>query len=203
MTFEKKIPTINTEEEENKDTQDINDNNKEEKEKNENVDDSKEDEYNDELEVKQSLIDKLKKENDELERKLMYLVAEYENSKKRNKIEIENTNKFAITKFAIEAVNVYDVLETALLNIDPEKTDKTLADGVKMTINEFEKMFEKININKIVPEINTPFDHNKHEAISRIQSKFEIGNIVKVVRNGYELYGRLLRPAMVIVSGGE
>ena len=66
MTFEKKIPTINTEEEENKDTQDINDNNKEEKEKNENVDDSKEDEYNDELEVKQSLIDKLKKENDEL-----------------------------------------------------------------------------------------------------------------------------------------
>ena len=202
MTFKKKAPTINIEQ----DTKDEKDDVLEEKKENndENFLDKNENESNnDELEQKQLLINELQKKNDELERKLLYLAAEYENSKKRSKMEIDNANKFAVTKFAIDAVNVYDILQTALQNINPENTDKTLSDGVKMTISEFDKMFERININKINPEIDSPFDHNKHEAISRVQSKLEIGHIVKVVRAGYELYGRLLRPAMVIVSGGE
>lgn len=147
--------------------------------------------------------DEFKQKNDELEKKLLYLAAEYENNKKRNKLDLENTTKFAISKFALDAVNIYDVLQTALQNIDPEKTDKILSDGVKMTINEFNKMFDRINIVKIEPEVGSVFDHNKHEAISRAESELEIGCIVKVVRPGYELHGRLLRPAMVIVSSGK
>ena len=148
-------------------------------------------------------IEELKQKNDELEKKLLYLAAEYENSKKRNKIDLENAIKFAISKFALDVVCIYDVLQTALQNIDPKKTDKVLADGVKMTISEFDKMFNRINIKKIQPEVGSVFDHNKHEAISRAKSKLEIGCITEVVRAGYELHERLLRPAMVIVSSGE
>lgn len=204
MTFKKKMPTFSNEKEDienkidKKESNEKTSNEINEEEKDNNIEQSK-----NELDEKQLMINELKKKNDDLERKLLYLAAEYENSKKRNKIEIESANKFAITKFAIDAVNIYDILQTALQNTDAEKTDNTLIDGIKMTISEFNKMFERIEINKIEPEINTPFDYNKHEAISRVQSKFEIGNIVKVVRPGYELYGRLLRPAMVIVSSGE
>ena len=148
-------------------------------------------------------IEELRQKNSELERKLLYLAAEYENNKKRNKIELDNANKFAISKFAIDAVNIYDILLTALQNADKTKTDDTLLNGVKMTIGEFDKMFERIQITKIEPDVGTLFDHNKHEAISRVQNELEVGCIVKVVRAGYELYGRLLRPAMVIVSGGK
>ena len=118
-------------------------------------------------------------------------------------MEIDNANKFAISKFAVDAVNIYDILQTAVQNVEPNDVDKVLYDGVKMTLGEFDKMFERIQINKIEPEIGSVFDHNKHEAISRVQSELETGCIVKVVRPGYELYGRLLRPAMVIVSGGN
>ena len=72
-----------------------------------------------------------------------------------------------------------------------------------MTISEFNKMFEKTGMKCINPEVGSTFDHNKHEAISRIESDIEIGSIVKVIRVGYEIYGRLLRPAMVVVSSGK
>ena len=216
MTFEKKMPTMNSSKTSDKldkklEEQDK-DKNHEQKEQRENEEEQKteseKNENNTELDdssvlTLQSKIKELKQKNDELERKLLYLAAEYENNKKRNKLDLENTTKFAISKFAIDAVNIYDILQTALQSIDPEKTDKVLADGVKMTISEFNKMFDRVNITKIEPEVGSIFDHNKHEAISRVKSELEIGCITKVVRAGYELYGRLLRPAMVIVSSGE
>ena len=147
--------------------------------------------------------DELKKKNSELERKLLYLAAEYENHKRRSKMEIDNANKFAVSKFAMDAVNIYDVFITALKNTNIEKADKDLVNGIKMTIGEFEKMFERLQISKISPDVGSLFDHNKHEAIARVSNELEAGCIVEVVRPGYEIYGRLLRPAMVVVSSGQ
>ena len=139
-------------------------------------------------------IEKLQQENKELERKLMYVVAEYENLKKRSQKEVDDAQKYAIKKLIEDAIKVYDVLMTAIDNTNPETTDKALYDGVKMTIGDFDKMFEKSGIVKINPAVGDRFDHNKHEAISRVpNSEVGMGNIVQVVRCGYELYGRLLR----------
>ena len=163
--------------------------------------DNKEQTINLNLNKEPSEIDKLRQENKELERKLMYVVAEYENLKKRSQKEIEDAQKYAIKKLIEDAIKVYDVLMTAIDNTNPETTDKSLYDGVKMTIGDFDKMFEKSGIVKINPAVGDRFDHNKHEAISRVpNSEVGMGNIVQVVRCGYELYGRLLRPAMVVVG---
>ena len=148
-----------------------------------------------------SEVEKLQQQNKELERKLMYVVAEYDNLKKRSQKDIEDAQKYATKKLIEDAIKVYDVLITAINNTNPETTDKTLYDGVKMTISDFDKMFEKSGIVKINPAVGEKFDHNKHEAISRVpNSEVGMGNIVQVVRCGYELYGRLLRPAMVVVG---
>ena len=163
--------------------------------------DNKEQTINLNLNKEPSEIDKLKQENKELERKLMYVVAEYENLKKRSQKDVEDAQKYAIKKLIEDAIKVYDVLMTAIDNTNPETTDKSLYDGVKMTIGDFDKMFEKSGIVKINPAVGDRFDHNKHEAISRVpNSAVGMGNIVQVVRCGYELYGRLLRPAMVVVG---
>ena len=155
-----------------------------------------------ELTAAQGKIQELQQQNSELERKLMYMVAEYDNAKKRFERELDDANKFAVSKFAKDAVKIYDVLFTAIEHANPE-ADKVLYDGVKMTIGEFDTMFERIGMIQIAPQVGERFDHNKHEAISRVPSELEIGAIVQVIRPGYELNGRLLRAAMVVVSSGQ
>lgn len=157
---------------------------------------------NEELTAARGKIQELQQQNSELERKLMYMVAEYDNAKKRFERELDDANKFAVSKFAKDAVKIYDVLFTAIEHANPE-ADKVLYDGVKMTIGEFDTMFERIGMVKIAPQVGERFDHNKHEAISRAPSELEIGAIVQVIRPGYELNGRLLRAAMVVVSSGQ
>ena len=157
---------------------------------------------NEELAAARGKIQELQQQNSELERKLMYMVAEYDNAKKRFERELDDANKFAISKFAKDAVKIYDVLFTAIEHANPE-ADKVLYDGVKMTIGEFDTMFERIGMIQIAPQVGERFDHNKHEAISRVPSELEIGAIVQVIRPGYELNGRLLRAAMVVVSSGQ
>ena len=157
---------------------------------------------NEELTAAQGKIQELQQQNSELERKLMYMVAEYDNAKKRFERELDDANKFAVSKFAKDAVKIYDVLFTAIEHANPE-ADKVLYDGVKMTIGEFDTMFERIGMVQIAPKVGERFDHNKHEAISRVPSELEIGAIVQVIRPGYELNGRLLRAAMVVVSSGQ
>ena len=154
------------------------------------------------LEAANTQIAELQQQKSELERKLMYMVAEYDNAKKRFERELDDANKFAVSKFAKDAVKIYDVLFTAIEHANPEG-DKVLYDGVNMTIGEFDTMFERIGIVKIAPQVGERFDHNKHEAISRVPSELEIGSIVQVIRPGYELNGRLLRAAMVVVSSGQ
>jgi len=198
MTFEKKIPTMNSKP------------NEEKIDKKEDIKEEKLEEVNENEESTANIgdlknqIDELIQKNKTLEEKLLYVAAELQNTKRRSSIEIDNANKFAINKFAIDAVAIYDILQTALENTNnKDNIDKSLYDGIKMTINEFDKMFERMQIKKINPEIGSVFDHNKQQAISRVPNELENGCIVQVVRVGYEIYDRLLRPAMVVVSSGK
>lgn len=198
MTFEKKIPTMNSKP------------NEEKIDKKEDIKEEKLEEVNENEESTANIgdlknqIDELIQKNKTLEEKLLYVAAELQNTKRRSAIEIDNANKFAINKFAIDAVAIYDILQTALENTNnKDNIDKSLYDGIKMTINEFDKMFERMQIKKINPEIGSVFDHNKQQAISRVPNELENGCIVQVVRVGYEIYDRLLRPAMVVVSSGK
>ena len=210
MTFKKKMPTMNgiggdKEEQEQSKLEEV----KDEAEKEVQGDEGKaksgqeQEAIKDKSEGLVAKIEELQKHNAELERKLIYIASEYENSKKRNAKELDDARKFAIGKFAKAVVDLFDVLQKAMESADENNTDKILFEGVKMTINEFERVFENMQIKKIEPEVGSVFNHNQQEAISRVPSELEAGSIVQVIRCGYELYDRLLRPAMVVVSGGK
>ena len=215
MTIEKKMPNIGgfgAKKTDNDENNNLHEQNVEQTDDNRTSDALDGNENNNEVKQSQSdenmaelqqQVDELTQKNSELEKKLIYLAAEYDNLKKRSAREIDDARKFSIGKFAIDAFDIYDVLTSALNNIDEKNTDKSLYDGVKMTLTSFDRLFERVEIKRIDPEIGSMFNHANQEAISRVPSEHGVGCVVKVVRVGYELNGRLLRPAMVVVSSGK
>jgi len=84
----------------------------------------------------------------------------------------------------------------------PNADLKTLVDGVGMVQTQLKSTLEQHGLKEINPA-GQAFDAHQHEALSQQPSQ-EIaeGNIITVVRTGYSLNGRLVRPASVIVSSG-
>jgi len=126
-------------------------------------------------------------------------VADTENVRKRAQRDIESANRYGLEKFAAELLPVWDSLELAVQNAD--KADlPSLIQGQKATLQLLAKALEKIGVKPINPE-GEPFDPARHEAMLAQESKTaEPNSVLQVVQPGYELNGRLLRPARVIVS---
>lgn len=128
-------------------------------------------------------------------------VAELENVRKRAQRDIEAANRYGLEKFAAELLPVWDSLELAVQNAD--KADApSLIQGQKATLQLLAKALEKIGVITINP-VGEPFDPTRHEAmLAQESATAEPNSVLQVVQPGYELNGRLLRPARVIVSKG-
>ena len=91
----------------------------------------------------------------------------------------------------------------ALIPEDKGEMDETLKNiliGVDMTGRELASVFERHGISKIDPD-GEKFDYNLHQAMFEVPTdEVDPGTVVQVVQLGYQLHGRLLRPAMVGVS---
>lgn len=126
-------------------------------------------------------------------------VADLENVRKRAQRDIESANRYGLEKFAAELLPVWDSLELAVQNGD--KADApSLAQGQKATLQLLAKALEKIGVKPINPQ-GEPFDPARHEAmLAQESATAEPNSVLQVVQPGYELNGRLLRPARVIVS---
>jgi molecular chaperone GrpE len=125
--------------------------------------------------------------------------AELDNIRKRAARDVEHAHRFALEKFAQELLPVFDCLELAVANAD--KADAaSLAAGQDATLKLLAKAFEKASILPLVPQ-GEPFDPHRHEAMVMQESKTAApDSVLQVVQRGYELNGRLLRPARVIVA---
>ena len=147
-----------------------------------------------------------KEENvvEDLNKKILSLAAEIENTRRRSEQQITDLKKYAIKDFAKDIINV---LENFYLIIDNAPEEELLADeklknffeGVKLTHSDLLKLFEKNNIKRIYPK-GEKFDHNLHQVISQIDSEEESGTVMQVVQSGYMLNDRLIKEAMVVVS---
>jgi molecular chaperone GrpE len=126
-------------------------------------------------------------------------VADLDNVRKRAQKDIEAANRYGLEKFAAELLPVRDSLELAVLNA--EKADiRSLKQGQEATLQLLAKALEKIGIVTINP-VGEPFDPARHEAmLAQPSNTAEPNSVLQVVQPGYELNGRLLRPARVIVS---
>ena len=130
------------------------------------------------------------------------LYADFENYKKRSAREIHDFRKFANESLIKELLPVVDNLERAIdsSNSTNEESDKSITQGVDMTLKEILKLLEKFQT-KPVKAMGETFDPNFHEAIGQEESEEYQDNIViKEFQKGYLLHDRLIRPAMVMVS---
>mgnify|MGYP001265093563 CR=1 FL=1 len=132
------------------------------------------------------------------------LQAEIENIRKRSVNDVSNARKFAIESFATNLLSVADSLETALTTED--QTFEQLEAGVELTLKQLKQAFDRANIETVQPEIGEKFDPNWHQAVStkpldEIEKELESGVIFEVLQKGYKISGRVIRPAVVVVTG--
>ncbi|WP_456322444.1 nucleotide exchange factor GrpE [Hydrogenimonas sp.] len=149
-------------------------------------------------------LQKCKEELQACEDKYLRMHAEFENIRKRMERDKEKSVAYAQEQFARDLLPVMDSLELALASIPTEEEggDEHLAklrEGVKLTLDQFIKTFEKHKI-KVV-DIDEGFDPNFHDAVMQVESdQHKKGEIVQVLQKGYTFKDRLLRPAMVSVA---
>src|SRR6185437_13171687 len=127
-------------------------------------------------------------------------VADLDNVRKRAQKDIEAANRYGLEKFAQELLPVRDSLELAVQNAEKNSDIRSFKQGQEATLQLLAKALEKIGIVTINP-VGEPFDPARHEAMmAQPSNTAEPNSVLQVVQPGYELNGRLLRPARVIVS---
>ncbi len=130
--------------------------------------------------------------------------ADGENARRRAEQEVDKARKFALERFAGELLSVVDNLERATQAADTEnEVIKPLLEGVLLTQKSFISTFEKFGL-KILDPQGEVFNPEHHQAMS-MQETDEVApnTVIAVMQKGYLLNGRLLRPAMVMVSRGS
>ncbi len=127
--------------------------------------------------------------------------ADAQNVKRRAEQDVEKARKFALEQFTRELLPVVDNLERALEAASGEdEALKPIAEGVQLTLKSFLDALGKHNIEVVDPQ-GEPFDPNLHQAMSMVENPdVEPNSVLAVMQKGYTLNGRLVRPAMVMVS---
>ncbi|TNI50166.1 nucleotide exchange factor GrpE [Aeromonas veronii] len=142
----------------------------------------------------------IQKAAEERERALR-TAAEMENLRRRTELDVEKAHKFALEKFANELLPVLDNLERAIELADKEnETLKPMIEGVELTLKSMQSGVAKFGLVALDP-INQPFDPNAHQAMSMVPSADVAPNtVIAVMQKGYDLNGRVIRPAMVMIA---
>ncbi|XWS51819.1 hypothetical protein CRYUN_Cryun11dG0015300 [Craigia yunnanensis] len=166
------------------------------------------------VEEKEGLLKAKQKEIEQMQDKVVRTLAEMENVMVRTRREAENSKKFAIQNFAKSLLDVADNLGRASTHvkgsfstIDESKVTvgavallKTLLEGVEMTEKQLGEIFRKFGVEKFDPT-NEPFDPHMHNAVFQVADNSKPpGTVAHVLKAGYMLYDRVIRPAEVGVT---
>ena len=126
--------------------------------------------------------------------------ADAMNVQRRAEQEIEKARKFALERFCGDLLSVVDNLERALESSGDEQGQGALTEGIELTRKGFMDVLAKYGVEAVDPT-GQPFDPETEQAMSMVeQPDVEPNSVVAVMQKGYLLNGRLLRPAMVMVS---
>ncbi|MEI9903262.1 MAG: nucleotide exchange factor GrpE [Asticcacaulis sp.] len=149
-------------------------------------------------------LERLQAENTTLKEQALRYAAEAENTKRRAEREGNDARAFAIQRFASSLLGVADVLTRALSSAPAEIADpafRNFVAGIDMTEKELAGAFEKNGVKKIAPLKGDRFDPHLHQAVmEQPATDVEGGSVLMVMQAGYELFGRVIRPAMVAVA---
>ena len=145
----------------------------------------------------------LRAENQALKDQVLRVAAEAENTKRRAEREANDARAYAIQKFGRDLLTVADTLARALAS-PHESADPVLKNfvvGMEMTEKALQNAFETNGLKKIDPAKGEKFDPHQHQAVMEQPStEVAAGGVIQVLQPGYDLLGRLIRPAMVVVA---
>ena len=152
------------------------------------------------IEALQVQLEKEKKDSQKNKDLALRAQAEMDNLRKRTARDVENAHKYALERFVNELLPILDSLELGMSAAESIENIDDLREGMDLTIKMFDTAMNKFNVKVIDPE-NEKFNPEQHEAVSMQEiNGTESGIVVKVMQKGYELNGRIVRPAMVIVA---
>lgn len=132
---------------------------------------------------------------------LLRVTAELENTRRRHERELEGAHKFALERFVSDLLPVRDSLELGLAAArEPQADVGKLHQGGELTLKMLGDVMQRFGVTPVEP-MGEPFDPNLHQALS-VQPRDDVppNTVVVVVQKGYTLNGRLVRPALVMVS---
>ena len=137
-------------------------------------------------------------EINELNSRLLRLIAEYDNFRKRAQRDKDEARQFANQNLIEKQIPILDNFEMALAAA--QAADPAIRDGVQMIYDQFLSVLKEAGVEPI-DAVGEKFDPNFHEAISQQETvEAEEGTVLQQVQRGYQLNDRLVRPARVVVA---
>ena len=127
--------------------------------------------------------------------------AEIDNLNKRHKRDLEKAHKFSLERFVNALIPVRDSMELGLEAARGEGADlDKFHEGAELTLKLLSDVMTKFEVEQVDPT-GEPFNPELHQAMS-VETREDLppNTVATVVQKGYTLNGRLVRPAMVIVS---
>jgi molecular chaperone GrpE len=145
-------------------------------------------------------IEQLEADLNEAKEAALRAQADAINVQRRAEAEVDKARKFALERFVGEMLPVVDNLERALVAAGESDTDKAIIEGVELTLKSLVDALHKNGVTSIDP-MGEPFDPQTAQAMTMVENPdVEPNTVIGVMQKGYSLNGRLVRPAMVMVS---
>ena len=148
-------------------------------------------------------LDQVIAERDEWKDRALRVAAEMENLKRRSETQQNDARAFAIQRFAKDLLPVADSLQRALQAApkDAEGPAAALVTGLELVEKSLQGAFASNNLKQVAPGPGDAFDPHLHQAMMEQPSDTVAGGkVTQTMQAGYELFGRTIRPAMVVVA---
>ncbi len=140
-------------------------------------------------------ITELEKALKEKEEKMLRLLADFDNYRKRMEKEMAGVAAREKEKMLMKFIDIYENLQSAYSSIKDE--------GLGIVVSQFRKALQDEGVEEI-EAVGKKFDYNLHHAVATEESdEHEDGTVVKEVRKGYTINGKVVRPSYVVVSKGD
>lgn len=146
-------------------------------------------------------IEQLKDELAQTKEQVLRAHADAQNARRRAEQDVEKAHKFGLERFVNDMLPVADNLERSVEAAKSETADmNAVVEGVELTLKSLLDGLGRHKVERVDP-LGEPFDPQLHQAMSTMeQADVQPNTVVNVFQCGYTLHGRLVRPAMVVVS---